>query len=107
MGTLKRAVVCIVAIDPAGSELLTCLNLLLLVLTKAVQYELRAMANEATFAALVAAMLIVAIYARWRTVARARSADLQLRFEERPSPAVYALNLHRDGTSPVSALESQ
>lgn len=87
--------------------LLLCLNLLLLVLTKAVQYELRAMADKGTFAAVVAVMLIVAIYARWRTVAPAKSGELQLRFEERPSPAVYALNLHRDGTAPVSALEPQ
>jgi CubicO group peptidase (beta-lactamase class C family) len=47
-----------------------------------------------------------ALTARWWSNSHGAPPDHGLRFEDEPDPAIYALDLHRDGTSPVSIRSS-
>ena len=70
-------------------------------IVKGAELELRALGDVAGFAAMMMILTLVAV-AAWRwTSALAGSEDAVLRFEERESPAIMALNLHRDGTPPA------
>jgi len=44
---------------------------------------------------------ILAGFAKWRTSALAKSPQSELRFQDEPIPAIFALDLHRDGTPPA------
>ena len=72
------------------------------VTTTGASYETRALADPLGFAAMVALFAAFAILARWRASSLADDGTLSdLRFEEEEAPAIFALNLHRDGTPPV------
>jgi hypothetical protein len=64
--------------------------------------ERRALDDPAQMARLVLVSGSLAGLAIWRTSASARSDEAtRLRFEEAPTPAIFALDLHRDGTPPA------
>jgi hypothetical protein len=83
----------------ANMAFLGFLALLVLVI-KGAGLEGRALDNPASFVIMVAVLGILAVFARWRTSASAKSSLSELRFEEEPTPAIFALDLHRDGTPP-------
>jgi hypothetical protein len=55
-------------------------------------------------AAILLALLAIAVCTRWRINAGAR--DEKVYFEELPTPAIFALDLHRDGMLPTGATEN-
>lgn len=67
---------------------------------KGAELEKQALADRSSFLAMVTILGTVAAMAWWRTSVLARSTDSELRFEETPTPAIFALDLHRDGTPP-------
>ena len=50
------------------------------------------------------ALLAIAVCTRWRINAGGR--DEKVYFEELPTPAIFALDLHRDGMLPTGASEN-
>ncbi len=74
---------------------------LMFVIVKGAEVERRALGDPAMFVRMVVVLGILAALARWRTSAAARSLEFQLRFEEEPEPAIFALDLHRDGVPPA------
>ena len=73
------------------------LGLLFLTL-KAAEVERRALDDSASFLRMIVVLSILAVLARWRTSALAKSPQSELRFQDEPIPAIFALDLHRDGT---------
>ena len=74
---------------------------LLLLMVKGADIERRALGDPASFAGMAAVLGILAAGARWWTSASAKSPESELRFEEEPAPAIFALDLHRDGAPPA------
>jgi hypothetical protein len=75
---------------------------LIFVLAWVAPIERRALDDPAQMARLVLVLGGLAGLAIWRTSASARSAEAtRLQFEEAPTPAILALDLHRDGTPPT------
>ena len=73
-------------------------GLLVLVFTvEGVALEQRALASPARYALMIVILLAAAASARWMTVARTESPEAALLFEETEAPAIFALDLHRDG----------
>ena len=66
----------------------------------AAQFERRALAHPATLARILIVLALAAALARWRSTAEAHSEIAGLRFEEAPDPAVFALEIHKDGALP-------
>ncbi|MES1258069.1 MAG: hypothetical protein ABUS51_06550, partial [Acidobacteriota bacterium] len=73
-------------------------------LVKAAQLERDSFDDAAGYAALVGLLAALAIGVRWSATRLAKSPEGELRFEEAAEPAVFALDLHRDGVTPVSSL---
>jgi CubicO group peptidase (beta-lactamase class C family) len=84
----------------ANIAVLGFLGLLFLIL-KAAEMERRALDDLASFLRMIVVLSILAGFARWRTSALANSWESELRFEDAPIPAIFALDLHRDGTPPA------
>jgi len=63
--------------------------------------ERRALDSPATYAAMVAVLAIAAICAGWRTMARAKSEESEVQFEETMAPTILVLGLNRDGVVPM------
>jgi hypothetical protein len=51
---------------------------------------------------MIALLVVIAIAARWWTSAAAKSEETDLRFEEVPVPAIFALEIHKDGVVPLA-----
>jgi hypothetical protein len=77
------------------------LALFLITVTWAAELEMRAFHEPALYRAVLIGLIAAAALARWRTAAEARSEQAMLRFDEPPEPAIYALDLHRDGVTPL------
>jgi CubicO group peptidase (beta-lactamase class C family) len=75
--------------------------LLLFAMIAGARFERQALGNAASFARMAALLAMVAIAMRWWTGRLAKSAEPGLRFEEEPAPAIFALDLHRDGAPPA------
>ncbi len=73
---------------------------LLFLTVKGAEVERRALDDPGSFVKMVVALCILAGLARWRASSLAKSPGSELRFEEEPTPAIFALDLHRDGTPP-------
>ncbi|MGA3326802.1 MAG: hypothetical protein ABSF45_20240 [Terriglobia bacterium] len=56
--------------------------------------ELRTLWNPATYATMIAILLVAVALARWRTAVQTKSEALE--FEDAPTPAVMVLGLHQD-----------
>ena len=74
---------------------------LLLLIGKAVAFELRALDNPVSYAEMLVVLGIAVVLARWRTVAPATSEEAIVQFEEVPPAEVFVLGLYRDGVLPI------
>ena len=63
--------------------------------TKGADLERQALGNPAGYGAMLVVFAGAAVCARWR------ARGTELRFEEEPTPAIFSLNLRRDGASGV------
>ena len=63
--------------------------------------ERRALDRPASFAAMAALLAAAALCVRWRTIARAKSEESEVQFEETMPPAILVLGLNRDGVVPL------
>lgn len=63
--------------------------------------EMHALADPAQFVALVVTLVLTTLMLRWRNAGHVRSTGAELQFEESESPAVFALDLHCDGVTPL------
>jgi hypothetical protein len=70
-------------------------------ITWGAELEMRAFNEPALYAAVLVGLMAAAFVARWRTTAQAGSEQATLRFDEAPEPAISALDLHRDGVTPL------
>ena len=75
--------------------------LIFIVLIGAAQLERDSFDYWPGYAAIVGGLLIVALCTRWSASRLARSPEGVLQFEEAFDPAVFALDLHRDGVTPI------
>ena len=64
---------------------------------EAVALEQRALASPARYALMIGILCAIAAGVRWRSVTHGSSPDAGLLFEEAEAPAIFALDLHRDG----------
>jgi hypothetical protein len=71
--------------------------LAILALVEGLQLEKSALEKPARYALMIVILCVAAAWARWLTVSRASSREGDLLFEEKEAPAIYALDLHRDG----------
>jgi len=76
-------------------------HMILLGVGAAAEYERDAFGNPARLAELIAGMLALAAFARWRTYDWSRSGDAFLLFEEE-SPVVQTLGLNKDGATIIT-----
>jgi hypothetical protein len=76
-------------------------SLVLNVTAKVAQLERQAFEDAVAFAVVIVALAGLAICAGWSASRLARSFEGQLQFEEVAEPAVFALDLHRDGVTPL------
>jgi len=65
------------------------------VVDKGVRLEQRALEDPGSYGRMLAILALVAVWARWRTTALAKSPDGALQFEDTPPPVIFALHLHR------------
>lgn len=70
---------------------------LMFLIVKGASLERSALEDRTFYIAMVAALSLAAIVARWRTAARARSDEAALQFEEERDPEILGLGLYRDG----------
>ena len=80
-------------------SLLLCSLVFFTGMVNAAELERELFDNASGYAALVALLLAFAICARRSATRFAKSPEGQLQFEEAAEPAVYALDLHRDGVT--------
>jgi len=71
---------------------------LVFLVVKGAEVERRALDDPATFVKMVVVLGVLAAFARWRS---SRSLESELRFEEEPTPVIFAVDLHRDGVPPA------
>jgi hypothetical protein len=69
---------------------------------KTAQLERDSFDHAANYAAMVGVLAVLAIGARWSTARLANSEEGALKFEDAMEPAVFALDLHRDGVTPIA-----
>jgi hypothetical protein len=82
--------------SPAHKAFLTVFSTFLFMGT-AVGYELKALDNRAGYAVMIAILCVAVACARWWAVTRSSLPEGALLFEEKEAPAIFALDLHRDG----------
>ena len=68
---------------------------------KAADLERDSFAHAAGYAAVVGMLTLTAICARWSATRLANSEEGEVQFEEAADPAIFALDLHRDGVTPI------
>jgi uncharacterized membrane protein HdeD (DUF308 family) len=68
---------------------------------EAAQMERDSFDDSVGYAAVVGVLLAMAICARWSATRLAKSEEGELQFEEAAEPAIFALDLHRDGVTPI------
>ncbi len=75
---------------------LTVWSMLFITVT-AVGFEQRALDSPGRYALMIAILCVAVGWARWWSVTRANAPEAALLFEEAETPAIFALDLHRDG----------
>jgi|SRR5579871_1877515 len=78
---------------------LVYLTLFLFVMQWAADREMAALSNPRQYVITLLILMAAAALARWRTTAQARSEESEVRFEEAADPALFVLDLHRDGVT--------
>jgi hypothetical protein len=81
---------------------LLCSILIFVVIVAVSKMERDSFENAPAYAAIVAVLLALGICARWSVSRLARSPEGELRFEEAADPAIFSLDLHRDGVTPIT-----
>jgi len=81
---------------------LLCSLLVFTVMIEAVKLERDSFGNAGWYGAAAGLMLALAIAARWSAARLAASPEGVLQFEEAAEPAIFTLDLHRDGVTPIS-----
>ena len=71
-------------------------------LAKAAQVERDAFEDPVRYSFIAAGLLVLAIGARWRVSRLAESYEGALQFEEESDPAIFILDLHRDGVTSIA-----
>jgi CubicO group peptidase (beta-lactamase class C family) len=71
-------------------------------IVKAAELERDSFDSTAHYAAIVGVLAALAIGVRWSATRLAKSEEGALQFEEAMEPAVFALDLHRDGVTPIA-----
>jgi hypothetical protein len=67
------------------------------VMVKGAQLERDSFDDATGYAAVIGLLTTLAIAARWSATRLAKSEEGALQFEEAAEPAIFALDLHRDG----------
>jgi hypothetical protein len=75
--------------------------LILALLISGAQAELHALVDPQRSALMLSILGLAAAALRWRASALARSELAQVRFDEAPEPAVFVLDIHKDGVTPL------
>ena len=75
--------------------------LIFIVIIGAAQLERDSFDYWPGYAAIIGLLMALAICARWSASRLAKSPEGVLQFEEAADPAVFALDLHRDGVTPI------
>ena len=78
---------------------LLCSMLIFTVIVKASPWERDSFDDAAAYAVVVGVLLALAACARWSAWRLAKSPEGELKFEEAAEPAVFVLDLHRDGVT--------
>jgi CubicO group peptidase (beta-lactamase class C family) len=76
--------------------------LLLTLMGEGTKLERESFDHAADYGVLVGALSVLAIAARWSAGRLAKSEEGHLQFEEAEEPEVFALDLHRDGVTPIA-----
>ena len=63
--------------------------------------ELELLEKPRAFVSLILALAAVVFLARWRMWRLARTSEGESDFEETAEPAIFSLDLHRDGITPL------
>jgi hypothetical protein len=80
---------------------LLCSMLIFTIIVEASKMERDSFDDAAEYALIVGVLLALAICGRWSASRLAKSPEGELQFEEAAEPAVFALDLHRDGVTPI------
>jgi len=81
---------------------LLCGMIIFWAIVKAAELERDSFANAAGYTAVVGVLTSMAICARWSATRLANSEEGRLQFEEAAEPAIFGLDLHRDGVTPIA-----
>lgn len=84
-----------------------CTNLLMLLVSKGVQYEQQALATRGRYVTLMLVLGGTACLTRWRTTAQANSEATEVQFEHESAAVIQGLDLHRDGVLTSAELTRQ
>jgi len=105
-GTQKLPFTCSYLPGKSNFNVTLVLSILVILplLAKAAQLERNSFDNAAAYAAVVGLLAAIAICARWSATRLAKSPEGVLQFEEAAEPAVFALDLHRDGVTPIAPI---
>lgn len=80
---------------------LLCGMIIFWAIVKAAELERDSFADAAGYATVGGVLTLVAICACWSATRLANSEEGGLQFEEAAEPAIFALDLHRDGVTPI------
>ena len=80
---------------------LLCSMLIFTIIVEASKMERNSFDDALVYGAIVGVLLVMAICTRWSASRLARSPEGEIQFEEAEEPAVFALDLHRDGVTPI------
>jgi hypothetical protein len=75
-------------------------------LAKAAQAEQDAFEDPVRYSFIAAGLLVLALGARWRVSRLAESYEDALQFEEESDPAIFMLDLHRDGVTSIAPTDA-
>ena len=103
-GTQKLPFTCSFLPGKANANVVVQLSgmVMLPLIVRAAQLERDWFDNAAGYAAMVGVLAAVALCLWWSAARLARSEAGALRFEEAEEPVVFALDLHRDGVTPIA-----
>ncbi len=81
---------------------LLCSTMIFVVVVKGAELERESFDDAAGYVAVLGVLLVLVIAGRWSATRLASSPEGALRFEETAEPAVFVLDLHRDGVTTIT-----
>jgi hypothetical protein len=82
-------------------KFLLYLGIFIFITNTATEFEMQALHDPVRYGLMLAVLTAALLALRWRNENDANSEEAALRFEETESPAVFVLDLHRDGVTPL------